>query len=291
MEFIEKNESSQRGEMLLAVFKYKYSLTILQEEGWYHIPVDHAPKSWPPKWMCFYQGKAFEKEAYRVEYYGELESYETVPYRELFPNRIESEKSNWLYYRVRLKELKQLPQTIPSFRPRRLSFVPTTWAKFESAEQINDLFDEGPLEDLMWKELKGLDVKAERQWALSVEKRNYYLDFAVFCNNGFIDIETDGDTWHAQRERIDRDNQRNNRLTAIGWRTLRFNGKQVRKQMAEYCLGEIERTVNTLGGLSEDGLVPRVFYQQGDQSIQQLSMFEQKAPYNLYSGAAENLEE
>ena len=287
----EEDEPSRRGEMLLGVFKYKYSLTILQEEGWYHIPVDRAPKSWPPKWMCFYQGKAFEKEAYRVEYYGELESYETVPYRELFPNRTESEKSNWPYYRVRPKELKQLPQTIPSSRPRRLSFVPTTWAKFESAEQINDLFDESPLEDLMWKELKGLDVKAERQWALSVEERNYYLDFAVFCNKGFIDIETDGDTWHAQRERIDRDNQRNNRLTAIGWRTLRFNGKQLREQMAEYCVGEIERTVNTLGGLSDDGLVPRVFYQQGHQSIQQLSMFERKAPYYLYSGAAENLEE
>jgi very-short-patch-repair endonuclease len=286
-----KNESSQRGEMLLAIFKYKYSLTILQEEGWYHIPVDTAPKTWPPKWLCFYQGKVFGKEAYRIEYYGALEDYEIVPYRDLFPNKIESEKSDWPYYRVRLKELKQRADPIPSFRPRRLSFVPTTWAKFESAEQINDLFDESPLEDLMWKQLKQLNIKAECQWKLTVRDHNYYLDFALFCNTGFIDIETDGDTWHAQRERIDHDNQRDNHLTSIGWRHLRFNGKQLRERMADYCVKEIETTINNLSGLSEEGLVPRIFYQQGNQSVQQLSMFEGKVPYNLYSGAAENLEE
>jgi very-short-patch-repair endonuclease len=288
MEFMKK-ESGQRGEMLLAIFKYTYSLTILQDEGWYHIPVNHAPKTWPPKWLCFYQGKIFGKEAYRVERYGELESYEIVPYHELFPNKIESEKSNWLYYRVRLKELKRWPRIIPSFRPRRLTFIPTTWAKFESAEQINDLFDESPLEDIMWKELKKLDVKAERQWELPIEKRRYYLDFAIFCNNGFIDVETDGDTWHARKDRIPLDNDRNNELAQKGWQVLRYNGKRLREMMGK-CIREVRETINSLRGLSDDGLVPRVFYQQGNQSIQQLSMFEPKASYSLYSGAAENLE-
>jgi len=287
------NEPGQRGEMLLAIFKYKYQLSILQEMGWYHIPVGRTPKSWPPKWLCFYQGEAFKEEnkAYCIEYYGEIESSEIVPYHELFPNLIESEKSNWLYYRVRLKELKQLPQPIPSFRPRRLSFVPTTWVKFESAEQINDLFDESPLEDLIWKELKLLDVKAERQWKLSTEKSDYYLlDFAIFCNKGFIDIETDGDTWHTCKNHIANDNTRNNKLAQKGWQVLRFNGEQLRETI-EKCIRAVRETINILGGLSDDGLVPRTFYQQGNLSIQQLSMFERKASYNLDSGAAENLEE
>lgn len=284
-----ENESSQRGEMLLAIFKYTWSLTILQDEGWYHIPVKHAPKTWPPKWLCFYQGKIFGKEAYRVEYYGEVENYETVRYDELFPNKIESEKSDLPYYRVRLKELKRWPRIIPSFRPRRLSFIPTTWAKFESAEQINDLFDESPLEDIMWKELKNSDVRAERQWELPIQKRRYYLDFAIFCTNGFIDVETDGDTWHARKDRISLDNVRNNQLAQKGWQVLRYNGGQIRKTTGQ-CIKEVRETINVLGGLSDDGLVPRVFYQQGNQSVQQLSMFEQKASYNLDAGAAENLE-
>ncbi len=142
-------------DMLLAIFTCKNSLTTLQEKNWYHIPVKSAPGSFQTaKWMCFYQGRIFEDEAYRVQYYGEIESYEVVPYRDLFPDRIDSEKSDWLYYKIHLKELKRLSEPILSFRPRRLSFVPTTLEKFNSATQINDLFNESPLEDMLWQELK-----------------------------------------------------------------------------------------------------------------------------------------
>jgi len=287
-----KNTPNSRGEMLLAIFKYKYSLTILQEEGWYHIPVKHTPITWPPRWVCFYQGKAFkdDNQAYQVEYYGEVAGIDIVPYRELFPNLIESKKSDFLYYRVRIKELKQLDHPIPSYRPRRLVFIPTTWAKFESAEQINDLFNESPLEDLMWKELKTLRIKAERQWVLPIEKSLYYLDFAVFCNNGFIDIETDGDTWHATKERIASDNTRNNKIAQMGWQVLRYNGEQLHSSMRE-CVHRVRETIKTLDGLSDDGLVPRIIYQHENQTVQPLSLFDQKTPYTLISGAEENLEE
>ena len=247
--------------MLLALLKYKYSLAILRDEGWYHIPVAKAPTVWPPRWICFYQGKAFRNEegAYRVEYYGEVESCETVAYRQLFPSQFESVKADLPYYRVRIKELIRRPSPITSLQPRRLTFVPTTWSKFEGAEQINDLFDESPLEDLMWVALKRQRIGAERQWQLSTPEYTYFLDFAVFCNDGYIDIEADGDTWHSGRDRIERDNQRGNRLTSMGWHTLRFNGKQIRRRLAEDCLGEIERTVSNLGGLTDDGLrAPRV---------------------------------
>ncbi len=284
-----KDILGQRGEMLLAIFKYTWSLTTLQDKGWYHIPKTYAPKIWPPKWLCFYQGKIFGEEAYRVKYYGELESYETVPYKVLFPNQIESEKGDLPYYRVRLKELKQLSPSIPSFRPRRLTFIPTTWAKFESAEQINDLFDESPLEDLMWHQLKRLEIKAERQWEFPIKKKRYFLDFAIFCQQGFIDVEADGDTWHARTDRISSDNERNNQLAKKGWRILRYNGKQIRAT-SDYCIKEVQETINDLGGLSDEGLVPRIFYQQGNQPVQQLSMFESRAPYHLDSGAVENLE-
>ena len=282
-------------EMLLAIFKYKYSLSILQEEGWYHIPVNRAPKSFQAaRWLCFYQGKVFGDDAYRVQYYGEIEGYKVVSYRELFPNRIDSPKSNWPYYKVRLKELKQLSEPIRSFRPRRLSFVPTTWAKFESATQINDLFNDSPLEDLMWHELKGLNIKAERQWMLPVEKHNRYLDFAIFCNGGFIDIETDGDMWHAQKDRVKNDNERNNELAQKGWEVLRYNGEEIRSDIGK-CIREVLNTIETLKGLSDDGLVPRKFVKEGGQVIQQLRLFEPKGEYKLWnenydSGATVNLE-
>jgi very-short-patch-repair endonuclease len=186
------------------------------------------------------------------------------------------------------------PEPIPSYRPRRLSFVPTTREKFDSAAQINDLFNDSPLEDLLWQELKTLDIKAERQWRLPVKKKNYYLDFAVFCNKGFIDVEADGDTWHAQKNRIDRDNNRNNAMASMGWTVLRFNGHQIREKMQDDCLTSIDESIDKLDGLSDEGLVPRVFYHEGGKTVQQLSLFEKKTEYatgELYSGAEENLEE
>jgi very-short-patch-repair endonuclease len=282
-------------DMLLAIFKYKHSLTTLMEQGWYHIPVESAPVSFKTaRWLCFYQGKVFGEDAYRVEFYGEISGYKIVPYRELFPNLIGSSKSDWPYYKIRLKELKRLPKLIPSHRPRRLSFIPTTWAKFCSATQINDLFNDSPLENLMWVEMKGLDINAERQWLLPIEKHHLYLDFAIFCNDGFIDLETDGDTWHLQKDRIKFDNNRNNQLAQKGWHVLRYNGAEIRSNMG-HCVSEVQRTITTLGGLSDEGLVPRKFIKNGNRVIQQLSMFESKGDYQLRnesydSGAGVNLE-
>jgi very-short-patch-repair endonuclease len=75
-------------------------------------------------------------------------------------------------------------------------FIPTTLAKLENAEQINDLFDGSPLEDKLWQTLKQHRILAERQWKILVARQRYYLDFAVFCRKGKLAIETDGYTYH-----------------------------------------------------------------------------------------------
>jgi hypothetical protein len=103
----------------------------------------------------------------------------------------------------------------------------------------------------------------------------------LFCVDGQLDVETDGDTWHATPERIPEDNRRDNALQAAGWRVLRFNGRQIRESMSEYCVPQIARTVNTLGGLAEEGLQPRVFYQGPEGMAQQLSLFEGGTEYDL----------
>jgi very-short-patch-repair endonuclease len=77
------------------------------------------------------------------------------------------------------------------------------------------------------------------------------LDFAVHCQNGHLDIETDGDMWHADPKRIPKDNMRDNDLATKGWRLLRLNSVQVKEQMADYCLPTITEMINSLGGLDE----------------------------------------
>ena len=267
--------------MLVAIINSKADFAILQEQSWYRIPVASAPRRWPPQWLAFYQTKIFEEQAHTVNYYGRVRDIEIVRRREMFPNEIPSANSEREYYRIRLDSLEKLERPIRSPRWRRIVFIPTTWQKFTRAVEINDLYDESPLEDRLWAELKRQKVSAEWQWDLKTSDARYLLDFAVFCLKGNIDVETDGDTWHASRQRIPRDNQRDNTLQSAGWHVLRFNGKQIRESLAQYCVPKITDMINRLDGLIDDGLVPRRFYNLPEGSGQQLGLFEDGTEYDL----------
>jgi len=277
---ISMETKKKRGEVLVAIMNNKADFAILQEQLWYRIPVASAPKRWPPRWLAFYQTKVFEEEAFAVRYYGYVRDMEIVRRYELFPNEIPNPKSEREYYRIHLESLERLAAPIRSARWRRIVFIPTTWQKFTRAAEINDLFDESPLEDRLWRELKRLQIGAERQWDLQIQEARYLLDFAVFCVKANLDIETDGDTWHADRERIPEDNKRDNALQSGGWHVLRFNGQQIRESATESCVPQILTTINSLNGLSDEGLVPRRFYNLPDGAMQQLTLFEPSPEYD-----------
>lgn len=168
--------------------------------------------------------------------------------------------------------LSRLEQPIISRRLRRITFIPTTWEKFTSASEINDLWDESPLEDRLWVQFKRLQIGAERQEVVKVKRKTYFLDFAIYCVNGKIDVETDGDTWHADKKRIPADNERDNDLQTVGWRTLRFNTHHLQEWMAEYCIPAIAENINKLGGLESGKVVTRQI-KPDEPQWQQLSLF------------------
>ena len=89
-----------------------------------------------------------------------------------------------------------------------------------------------------------------------------------------VDIETDGDTWHAAPEQIPEDNRRNNALAALGYKVLRFTTNQVREEMAAYCVPEIVETVNRLGGVQDPHGAPRTYSNTKDGVVQQMNLFE-----------------
>ena len=94
-------------------------------------------------------------------------------------------------------------------------------------------------------------------------------------------METDGDTWHADRDRIPLDNQRDNDLTEQGWSVLRFNGQQVRESAVEYCIPAIMKTSNRLGGIVTESIIPRTFDPYDPRGPQQLTLFEAGPEYDL----------
>ena len=252
---------ASRGQVLVAILNNPENFGRARDHHWYPIPVSSVERwlkgRWPPDILAFYQTKIFGREAFAVNYYARVGSLCEVRRADLFPDERDEEKASRRYYRITLDALQRLPKPILSRRARRIVFIPTTWEKFARAVEINDLFDESALEDRLWAEFKRLQIAAERQEFVQVQGRCYSLDFAIYCTDGKLDVETDGDAWHADPARIPLDNRRDNDLQTGGWKTLRFNDFQISERMAEYCLPRIVENIDNLGGVDEGRIVPR----------------------------------
>ncbi|MGO9482576.1 MAG: endonuclease domain-containing protein [Candidatus Kryptoniota bacterium] len=244
-----------RGEVLVSILNKEDDLEILKRDLWYRIPVSSAKKwlskHWPPVWIAFYQTSVFGKEKYSIRYYGKVKEIKKAHRYELFPNEERNAKTNRLYHKIILYSLEELRRPIRSNRGRRLIFIPTTLAKFRKATEINDLFNESKLEDQLWIAFKKFNIAAERQVFTLAGGKFRALDFALYCEEGKIDVETDGDYWHANPERAASDNLRDNSLKTDGWRVLRFNGDQINNSLQDYCLPTINSNIKKLGGVHE----------------------------------------
>ncbi len=88
-----------KGEVLVAIMNNKRDFAILQDRLWYRIPVETAPKHWPPKLIAFYLTKAFGKEAFAVRYFGRVREIKLAKRTELFPDETPNKKTGRLYHR------------------------------------------------------------------------------------------------------------------------------------------------------------------------------------------------
>jgi len=246
---------SQRGQVLVAIMNESRDLAIAREKHWYRIPVPSVNRflktRWPPEWLAFYQTTEFGEEAFAVTYFARVLDVREVARRDLFPDEVSTKKAERKYFQLMLAPLEKLPNPILSRRWRRIVFIPTTLEKFAHAVEINDLYDESPLEDRLWAALKLLGIRAERQEFVNVGDQLYALDFAIYCKNGNLDIETDGDTYHTDPERVPQDNRRHNNLLTAGWTPLRFNTKQIQEELLQYCVPKIDENIKRLGGFEQ----------------------------------------
>ena len=258
--------------VLVAILKEPQDFEIANEQHWYRIPVSSVEKwlkdRWPPEWLAFYQTKAFGSEAYAIHYFSKVLELRQVFRRQLFPNLRRDPKAERSYFQLVIGPLEKLRNPIPSRRWRRIIFIQTTWEKLITASEINDLYDDSPLEDRLWSELKRVGIAAERQEFIKANGRDYALDFAIHCARGKLDIETDGDAWHSKPGQIAHDNLRDNDMVTDGWKLLRFNSLQINEEMADYCVPTIVKNVTILGGVTEGPVPPRDTTIESGQSSQ-----------------------
>lgn len=226
---------------------------LAMEQFWYRIPVDKAPKiikKGTAEYIAFYFPASFGKKMkWKVSHYGKITAVQVVSRNELFPEEPTNQKSDINYYQVSFKNLEELAQPFVSRRGHRVVFVSTTKEKFFSGlTDFNILFQSSFLEQKMEKLIDDMNVEYEREWREYVDiQKFYYLDFAIWCKNGAIDIECDGDAYHMENDKVHLDKTRNNELESYGWSVLRFTSKHF-KEEKKHIEKTIYQTVKELGG-------------------------------------------
>lgn len=151
--------------VLVAYVPRPSDFDIIRREGWYRIPQRFAPKGLHAEYLAFYFGSKFGDEKWAIHYYARRAGHELARRRDLLPDQPDHPRADEIYYKVQLEELRKLAQPIVSLRWRRVTFIHTTWDRFQDATEINDLFIEGgAYVDRLYSTLKERGIRAERDY-------------------------------------------------------------------------------------------------------------------------------
>jgi very-short-patch-repair endonuclease len=249
---------------LVAIITKPSDFHIARQQHWYRIPLRSKPKTLPTtRWLAFYHTAAFRDLRWAIHFVAPIEGIKEVARRDLLPDEADHPRASERYLRLEIGELRPLARSVPSARLRRIVFIPTTLAKLNTADEINDLFHESPLEDQLWTALRRASILAERQLYVSEKRTSYCLDFAITCARGNVDVECDGDSWHLRPDAVQADNVRNNFLARLGWQVLRFRGSDLDEPNISTTVGQIRDTAEGLGGIELPNQVNRRFDRAG----------------------------
>jgi len=173
--------------VLVAVMNNRDDFERVRDAGWYRIPVKHAPSSTAESdYVAFYFTKAFGEERWAIHWYASLRGHELVRRRDLLPEQPDHPRANALYYKLQLGPLERLEPPIISLRWRRVTFIETTWDRFQMAQEVNELYASGA--DGLFVTLKDMGLLPEREFPLEEAGRAYVVDLAIPCRDGTLPI-------------------------------------------------------------------------------------------------------
>ena len=171
--------------VLVGVVKKKADFQILREEGWYRIPVNQIAREPHPKIMAFFLSKReFGEEFGGIHYYAPFTGVERATRADLLPHEANHKRAGQVYYKVQVADLRAKLPPIQNSKGRRVSFIYTTWDRFEAAREINDLYlDDDNLVDRVFHALEDRLPK-KRRWELEGDYPHHNAQLRVLCERG-----------------------------------------------------------------------------------------------------------
>jgi hypothetical protein len=175
--------------VLVAIMNNRRDWALVENEGWYRVPVKHAPPGAPDfDWLAFYFTKTFKQDKWAVHYYAPIRGHELVTRRDLIPSEPDHPRAGQWYYALQLGPLEHKLPPIVAHRWRRVTFIVTSGDRFMNAHEINDLFEQESPVGQLYVRLKELGIQVEREWWIDEEGIAYVVDLALPVEGGWLPV-------------------------------------------------------------------------------------------------------
>jgi hypothetical protein len=175
--------------VLVAVMNRPQDLENARDKGWYRLPESKAGRGAFFEYIAFYFTSGLAEHKWAVHYYARNLGHELVTRRQLLPDEPHHPRADQRYYKLLLGPLHRREPPIPSLRWRRITFIHTTWDRFQAAEEINDLFVEGDqFVDRLYHALRDANLAPERHYPVRESGVEYVVDLALPCRRGILAV-------------------------------------------------------------------------------------------------------
>ena len=141
--------------VLVAVMNNQRDFVIAQNQHWYRIPIDRAPRQVGADYLAFYFTGAFPRDQrHKIVLFAPIFAYRLATRIELLPDEPDHPRAHERYFRIEIGSLQRLSHPIPSRKLRRVTFIPTTMERLQNAQEINDLWNKEHHQDELWTALR-----------------------------------------------------------------------------------------------------------------------------------------
>lgn len=186
--------------VLVGVINRKRDFEKAQLEHWYRVPKDKAPNGIHAEYIAFFLSRAFGDLNGGIHYYARRTGTEMARRRDLLPEETNHKRADKTYYKLQFSDLRRKAPPILNPTKRPISFIHTTWDRFEQAKVIADLYsDADEFVDRVFHALGRTKPHAERVWESSRQSDDGGAQIRVECKEGIVIASTMPDTEHVIR--------------------------------------------------------------------------------------------
>lgn len=131
--------------VVVGVINRVRDLRALVEFGWYRIPYQRLPRGWSGEYLAlFISRRVGGDHAGMIAYYGRPTGVELARRRDLLPDETAHPRADHWYYRIAIPDLQTKTPPIRGTDGMIVSFIVTTWDRFQSAATVRDLYRRDP---------------------------------------------------------------------------------------------------------------------------------------------------